>query len=68
MFAPISETAPVTPGRRSRKRPIRHYLDRWRIEGAFYRLKEFRRIATSTPCANLLSTVVLAAVIGSRSE
>jgi transposase len=43
-------TIPVIPGRCSRKRPIRHdvrrYRDRWRIEAAFCRLKDFRRVAT----------------------
>jgi transposase len=42
---------PVIPGGRSRKRPIRHdatrYKDRWCIEAAFCRLKDFRRLATS---------------------
>lgn len=41
---------PVIPGRRSRKRPIRHderrYRERWRIEAAVCRLKDFRRVAT----------------------
>lgn len=41
---------PVTPGRWSRKRPIqyneRRYRDRWRIEAAFCRLKDFRRVDT----------------------
>ncbi len=43
-------TLPIIPGRRTRKRPIRHdqarYKDRWRIEAAFCRLKDFRRVAT----------------------
>ena len=43
-------TVPIIPGRRSRKCPIRHderrYRDRWRIEAAFCRLKDFRRVAT----------------------
>ena len=41
-------TIPIIPGRRSRKCPIRHdkrrYRDRWRIEAAFCRLKDFRRV------------------------
>jgi len=62
-------TIPVIPGRRSRKRPIRHdkrrYRDRWRIEAAFCRLKDFRRVATRYDklAVNFLSTVVLAAII-----
>jgi len=62
-------TVPVIPGRRSRKRPIRHderrYRDRWRIEAAFCRLKDFRRIATRYDklALNFLSAVVLAAII-----
>jgi transposase len=60
---------PVIPGRRSRKRPIRHdarrYRDRWRIEAAFCRLKDFRRVATRYDklALNFLSAVVLAAII-----
>jgi hypothetical protein len=38
------------PGRRCRKRAIRHdvrrYRDRWRIEAAICRLKDFRRVGT----------------------
>lgn len=62
-------TVPVIPGRRSRKRLIRHderrYRDRWRIEAAFCRLKDFRRVATRYDklALNFLSTVVLAAII-----
>jgi transposase len=62
-------TLPVIPGRRTRKRPIRHdqrrYKDRWRIEAAFCRLKDFRRIATRYDklAANFGSTVALAAVV-----
>ncbi|WP_232632061.1 IS5-like element ISMpo7 family transposase, partial [Methylobacterium sp. Leaf118] len=41
---------PVIPGKRGRKRKIRHdkrrYRERWRIEATFNRLKDFRRIAT----------------------
>jgi transposase len=62
-------TIPVIPGRRSRRRPIRHdarrYRDRWRIEAAFCRLKDFRRVATRYDklAVNFLSAVVLAAII-----
>ena len=62
-------TTPVIPGRRSRKRPIRHdkrrYQDRWRIEAAFCRLKDFRRVATRYDklARNFASAVALAAVI-----
>ena len=62
-------TRPVIPGRRTRKRPIRHdvqrYKDRWRIEAAFCRLKDFRRIATRYDklAANFASAVALAPVI-----
>ncbi len=62
-------TIPVIPGRRSRKRPIRHderrYRDRWRIEAAFCRLKDFRRVATRYDklALNFLSAVILAAII-----
>ena len=60
---------PVIPGRSNRKRKIRHdrvrYRERWRIEAAFCRLKDFRRIATRYDklAANFLSAVALAAVI-----
>jgi putative transposase len=43
-------TKPVIPNRRNRKQPFsfskRLYKLRWRIESAFNRLKDFRRIAT----------------------
>jgi len=64
-----ARTAPVIPGTRSRKRPIRHdkqrYRDRWRIEAAFCRLKDFRRVATRYDklAANFASAVAIAAVI-----
>jgi transposase len=60
---------PVVPGRRTRKRPIRHdagrYKDRWRIEAAFCRLKDFRRVATRYDklAANFASAVALATVV-----
>jgi transposase len=62
-------TVPIIPGRRSRKRPIRHderrYRDRWRIEAAICRLKDFRRVATRYDklALNFLSAVVPAAII-----
>ena len=62
-------TMPVIPGRRTRKRPIRHaqtrYKERWRIEAAFCRLKDFRRIATRYDklAANFASAVALASVV-----
>jgi transposase len=64
----VGGTTPVIPGTRSRKRPIqydrRRYKDRWRIEAAFSRLKDFRRVATRYDklAANSASTVALAAV------
>lgn len=60
---------PVIPGRINRKRTIRYdhkrYRDRWRIEAAFCRLKDFRRVATRYDklAANFLSAVALATVI-----
>src|SRR5712672_2004787 len=43
-------TKPVIPNRSNRKQPFRFskrlYKLRWRIESAFNRLKDFRRIAT----------------------
>jgi len=62
-------TNPVIPGRCTRRRPIRHdeqrYKDRWRIEAAFCRLKDFRRVATRYDklAANFASAVALATVI-----
>ncbi len=60
---------PVIPGRRNRKRAIRHdarrYRDRWRIEAAICRLKDFRRVATRYDklAANFASAVALAAIV-----
>ena len=60
---------PVIPGRSNRKRTIRYdekrYRDRWRIEAAFCRLKDFRRVATRYDklAANFLSAVAIAAII-----
>ncbi|MBP0446824.1 IS5 family transposase [Roseomonas sp. SSH11] len=62
-------TKPVIPGRRCRKRPIRHdkrrYRDRWRIEAAICRLKDFRRIGTRYDklAANFDSAVAIAAIV-----
>ena len=62
-------TAPVIPGTRSRKRPIqydrRRYRDRWRIEAAFCRLKDFRRVATRYDklARNFASALALVAVV-----
>lgn len=62
-------STPVIPSTRSRKRPIRHDerrdRDRWRIEAAFCRLKDFRRVATRYDklAANFGSAVAIAAVI-----
>ena len=64
-----ARTTPIIPGTRSRKRPIRHderrYRDRWRIETAFCRLKDFRRVATRYDklAANFASAVALAAIV-----
>jgi transposase len=60
---------PVIPGTRARKRTLRHdkrrYQERWRIEAAFCRLKDFRRIATRYDklARNYASALALAAVI-----
>lgn len=62
-------TKAVIPGRSNRKKPIRHdqvgYRDRWRIEAAFCRLKDFRRVATRYDklARNFLSAVALATLI-----
>ena len=59
----------VIPGRCNRKRKIpldkARYRQRWRIEAAFGRLKDFRRVATRYDklAANVLSAVTLAAVV-----
>jgi transposase len=60
-------TKPVIPNRGNRKRPFsfskRLYKLRWRIESAFNRLKDFRRIATRYDRLqrNYLSSVCLVA-------
>ena len=62
-------TMPIIPGRRTRRRPIRHdqsrYKDRWRIEAAFCRLKDFRRVATRYDklASNYASAVALASIV-----
>jgi transposase len=62
-------SVPVIPGRSNRKRAIVYdktrYRDRHRIENAFCRLKNFRRIATRYDklAANFLSAVALAALL-----
>jgi len=63
-----SGSVPVIPGRSNRKRKIRYdkkrYKDRHRIENAFCRLKDFRRIATRYDklSRNFLSAVVTSPV------
>jgi transposase len=60
---------PIIPGKRGRKRRIRHdkrrYRERWRIEATFNRLKDFRRIATRYDklARNYASAIALAAII-----
>ena len=62
-------TKPVIPNRRNRRQPFtfnkRLYKLRWRIESAFNRLKDFRRIATRYDrlARNYLASVCLAAVL-----
>jgi transposase len=62
-------TAPVIPGRRTRKRYIAYdrerYRERHRIENAFCRIKDFRRVATRYDklAANFLSAVALATLV-----
>lgn len=59
----------IIPGRSNRKVPIDYdqvrYKGRWRIEAAFCRLKDFRRVATRYDklARNFLSTVVLATLV-----
>ena len=60
-------TKPVIPNRSNRKQPYsfskRLYKLRWRIENAFNRLKDYRRIATRYDrlARNYLASVCLAA-------
>ncbi len=62
-------TKPVIPNRTTRKQPYsyntRLYKLRWRIESAFGRLKDFRRIATRYDklARNYLASVCLAAAL-----
>jgi transposase len=62
-------TKPVIPNRCNRKEPFsfnkRFYKLRWRIEAAFNRLKDFRRIATRYDklARNYLASVCLAAAL-----
>jgi len=62
-------TRPVIPNRSNRKQPFsfnkRLYKLRWRIESAFSRLKDFRRIATRYDklARNYLASVCLAAAL-----
>ena len=62
-------TRPVIPNRSNRKQPFsfskRLYKLRWRIETAFNRLKDFRRIATRYDrlARNYLASVCLAAAL-----
>jgi transposase len=62
-------TKPVIPNRSNRKEPFsfnkRAYKLRWRIEAAFNRLKDFRRIATRYDklARNYLASVCLAATL-----
>ena len=59
----------VIPGRSNRKVPIEYdqarYKGRWRIEAAFCRLKDFRRVATRYDklARNFLSAVALATLV-----
>lgn len=63
------DITPIIPGKRGRKRKIRHdkrrYRERWRIEATFNRLEDFRRIATRYDklARNYVSAVALVAVI-----
>lgn len=62
-------TKPVIPNRSNRKQPFsfnkRLYKLRWRIEAAFNRIKDFRRIATRYDklARNYLASVCLAAAL-----
>jgi hypothetical protein len=67
--SPAISAARKHRGRRCRKRPIRHdrarHRDRWRIEAAICRLKDFRPVGTRCDklAANFASAVALAAVV-----
>ena len=62
-------TVPVIPGRSNRKRKIRYdrrrYRQRHRIENAFCRIKDFRRVATRYDklARNFISAVALATLL-----
>jgi putative transposase len=62
-------TRPVIPNRSNRKQPFsfnkRIYKLRWRIESAFNRLKDFRRVATRYDklARNYLASICLAAAL-----
>ncbi|MEP2860772.1 IS5 family transposase [Parvibaculum sp.] len=62
-------TKPVIPNRSNRKQPFRFnkrlYKLRWRVESAFNRLKDFRRIATRYDrlARNYLASVCLVAAL-----
>ena len=66
---PSDGTKPVIPNRSNRKQPFsfskRLYKLRWRIEVAFNRLKDFRRIATRYDklARNFLAAIQLASAI-----
>src|ERR1700686_1631286 len=66
---PDQGTKPVIPNRSNRKQPFRFikalYKLRWRIEAAFNRLKDFRRIATRYDrlARNYLASVCLIAAL-----
>ena len=61
-------SVPVIPGRANRKRQVAYdktrYKERHRIENAFCRIKDYRRVATRYDklAANFLSAVALASV------
>ena len=65
----VRGTNPVIPNRCNRKQPFsfskRLYKLRWRIESAFNRLKDFRRIATRYDrlARNYLASVCLVAAL-----
>jgi hypothetical protein len=65
----VTDEATVPPNRCNRKQPFsfskRLYKRRWRIESAFNRLKDFRRIATRYDklARNYLASVCLAAAL-----
>ena len=60
---------PVIPGRKGRKRAVRHdrqrYRERHLVENAFCRLKDFRRVATRYDrlARNFLSAAAIATLV-----